>query len=329
MAVFAAKRNLAFFLVSLGIYALCVVVYGLWYSHERTLESLEAIDKRLLLAAQGLPYLLPPDFHDRAVDENSISLEEELKHRRAFSDFALQTEFKWLYTLTRRDGRFYFSAPTVTPEEAKERKRWYFYPYEDIPDDFTRAYDENRVMFSTYSDQWGHFRSIALPRISPGGKKYLSCADLEITHIQALKKKNLIRATLTAIFFLLLSIPFILSFRLTFRTARIELENKNKELSAHRDHLEVLVEARTADLKNEKEKAEKLVVELEQAMRELKTLGGLLPICSACKKIRDDQGYWHQVEAYIEDHTQAEFSHSLCPECLDQLFPNRKPFKKR
>ena len=59
----------------------------------------------------------------------------------------------------------------------------------------------------------------------------------------------------------------------------------------------------------------RLIAQLEEALSKVKTLSGLLPICSACKKIRDDQGYWSQVEGYIQEHTDARFTHSYCPEC--------------
>ena len=58
--------------------------------------------------------------------------------------------------------------------------------------------------------------------------------------------------------------------------------------------------------------------------KKVTTLSGFLPICSSCKKIRDDKGYWNQVEAYISSHSEVEFSHSLCPECLQRLYPNLK-----
>lgn len=70
----------------------------------------------------------------------------------------------------------------------------------------------------------------------------------------------------------------------------------------------------------EKER-ERLVSELREALEEVKTLRGIVPICANCKKIRDDEGYWHQVEAYIEKHSQAKFSHSICPECARKLYP--------
>jgi hypothetical protein len=52
------------------------------------------------------------------------------------------------------------------------------------------------------------------------------------------------------------------------------------------------------------------------------SLTGFLPICASCKKIRDDKGYWEQVEVYIRDHSEAEFSHGICPECMKKLYPD-------
>jgi hypothetical protein len=61
---------------------------------------------------------------------------------------------------------------------------------------------------------------------------------------------------------------------------------------------------------------------LYTALAQVKLLSGMLPICSSCKKIRDDQGYWTQIENYIRDHSEAEFSHCLCPGCLEKLYPD-------
>lgn len=67
---------------------------------------------------------------------------------------------------------------------------------------------------------------------------------------------------------------------------------------------------------------EKLIQELQSALTEIKTLTGLLPICSHCKKIRDDKGYWNQLETYIGKHSEAEFSHSICQDCLEEYYPD-------
>jgi PAS domain S-box-containing protein len=67
---------------------------------------------------------------------------------------------------------------------------------------------------------------------------------------------------------------------------------------------------------------ERLIEELRLALQEKKTLSGLLPICAHCKKIRDDQGYWKQIEVYIHSHSAVEFSHGVCPDCLEKWFPD-------
>jgi DNA-binding response OmpR family regulator len=65
----------------------------------------------------------------------------------------------------------------------------------------------------------------------------------------------------------------------------------------------------------------KLVLELHEALANVKKLSGMLPICASCKKIRDDKGYWTQVETYIRSHSEAEFTHGICPECAKKLYP--------
>lgn len=65
--------------------------------------------------------------------------------------------------------------------------------------------------------------------------------------------------------------------------------------------------------------------ELLLALEQIKTLRGIVPICASCKKIRDDKGYWNQVEVYVHAHTEAEFTHSICPECTRRLYPGLVP----
>lgn len=66
---------------------------------------------------------------------------------------------------------------------------------------------------------------------------------------------------------------------------------------------------------------ERLVQELEDALASLKVLRGFIPICASCKKIRNDSGYWQQLEVYMRDHSEAQFSHGVCPECMTRLYP--------
>ena len=66
---------------------------------------------------------------------------------------------------------------------------------------------------------------------------------------------------------------------------------------------------------------EELILDLQNALTEVKKLSGMLPICSSCKKIRDDDGYWQQIEEYIRDHSEADFTHGICNDCVKELYP--------
>lgn len=92
------------------------------------------------------------------------------------------------------------------------------------------------------------------------------------------------------------------------------LKEQEEKLTGYQSQLETLVRERTKAL--------------EQSQVEVKTLRGFLPICASCKKIRNDQGYWTQIESYISDHSEAEFTHSICPPCAKELYPGLYPKKK-
>lgn len=122
---------------------------------------------------------------------------------------------------------------------------------------------------------------------------------------------------------------------LTFITAQ-RIGISTRELVALKESFADRLEERTADLERvnrqlkgeiaERTQAqqdrERLIAELQDTISTVQTLSGLLPICSSCKKIRDDQGYWNQIERYISKHSTAEFTHGLCPECAKKLYPN-------
>jgi DNA repair exonuclease SbcCD ATPase subunit len=84
----------------------------------------------------------------------------------------------------------------------------------------------------------------------------------------------------------------------------------------------LFVENKTISKRKQAEKErEKLIAELQDAAAKIKILRGMLPICSNCKKVRDDKGYWNQIESYIREHSEAEFTHSMCPLCAKKLYP--------
>ena len=106
-------------------------------------------------------------------------------------------------------------------------------------------------------------------------------------------------------------------------------EQSKKRLLEYQRLLEDRVKERTMDLTKANLALERDIVErkriegeLREAIAQVKTLTGLLPMCANCKKIRDDNGYWSSVEKYISSHSEAEFTHGICPECLEKLYPS-------
>lgn len=94
-----------------------------------------------------------------------------------------------------------------------------------------------------------------------------------------------------------------------------------QELKKHEEDLEKLVRQRTLTLEDTNQR-------LQVALCKVKLLSGMLPICSSCKKIRDDKGYWNQIEEYIRQHSEVEFTHSMCEECAEKLYPGFEFNKK-
>ncbi len=77
----------------------------------------------------------------------------------------------------------------------------------------------------------------------------------------------------------------------------------------------------TTEMKQKELEKERLIADLQKALAEVKKLSGLLPLCMHCKKIRDDKGYWKQMEEYLAKHSEAQFSHSICRECAEKYYP--------
>jgi len=102
----------------------------------------------------------------------------------------------------------------------------------------------------------------------------------------------------------------------------------NKELLAR---VQAMVRIKRAEdaLREKEEEQRELILKLGEALAEIKTLKGFIPICASCKKIRDHAGYWDQLEAYISKHTDAVFSHGLCPECADTFRAELRELSKR
>ena len=114
----------------------------------------------------------------------------------------------------------------------------------------------------------------------------------------------------------------------TFKAAALKVRKLIKEKTTHVvtetddltkatiQYIKVLMAYAKREVSSEYQK------KIDKLNQEIKTLKGILPICSSCKNIRDDKGYWNQIESYIKDHSDADFTHSICPECAKKLYPD-------
>jgi response regulator RpfG family c-di-GMP phosphodiesterase len=110
--------------------------------------------------------------------------------------------------------------------------------------------------------------------------------------------------------------------------AYIILPISNKEFLA-RVHAGERIKRAEDALREKEREQEELVSQLKEALAEIKTLKGFIPICASCKKIRDDEGYWDQLEAYISKHTDAKFTHGLCLECAEKYRAEMKKLSEK
>jgi signal transduction histidine kinase len=181
------------------------------------------------------------------------------------------------------------------------------HPFKEFVDVATRT----GAGYVAYRWQWKDDPDLLVPKLSYvalyrpwgwiiGTGVYLDDVRQEIA---ALTRKIV---TVSVAILLAIAVLLALIIRQGLQEARRRM-GAERELLLHQQQLESLVEARTAAL--------------QQALANVKKLSGFLPICASCKKIRDDKGYWNQIEAYIREHSEAEFSHSICPDCAQALYP--------
>jgi len=149
--------------------------------------------------------------------------------------------------------------------------------------------------------------------------------ELRIKSLE-LSKQEMLRNSLIVISVMILLIAITLYNRYRFRLkAHQQIASQNQQLTDANIQLKNEIELRSKT----QQELETTIIDLQKAEEEVKVLGGLLPICANCKKIRDDEGDWQQIESYIHEHSEADFSHSICPDCFKELYPELDALKRK
>ncbi|MDA3787661.1 MAG: PAS domain S-box protein [Desulfobacula sp.] len=197
------------FILSIIIYIVAILFYGFWSNLQNKKEILEHVDNKLYQHAISLKYMLPDDFHDRAIDAQSVSIDEDKYIANKLTNLVRETGFKYAYTVIKKEDKLFFVACDLIADPENERGTFYYYEYEGADEGFINAFEKETPTYKTVSDQWGTVRTVMVPEKSPGGINYLACADYDITYVKILLQKNLFKSIATVFFFLLLTIPII------------------------------------------------------------------------------------------------------------------------
>jgi PAS domain S-box-containing protein len=200
-------------IIAIVFYIFGVFIYTIWNYISLKEDIMKNIDNSLYIGANAIKYILPEDFHDRAVDKKSITEDEDWKNIEALSEYTDKNGFKFLYTVIRLDGHVYLTSSSATEEELKEKAEVrYFDLYDDSSNELKETFNKKTPTYVTYTDRWGTFRTVIIPETSKKGNIYLSGAEYNITYVEKLLEKHLIISFFWGIFFLFLAIPLILNY---------------------------------------------------------------------------------------------------------------------
>jgi signal transduction histidine kinase len=210
----------------------------------------------------------------------------DMEPRMVMHPYLPQLDGQNLNDYTDPEGKHLFVDFVNTVKKDKQGFVPYMWQWKDDPNRIV-----NKLSYVKLFEPWGWIVGTGI---------YLDDVEREIAAVTR---------TFTAISLVILGLVVLLSAYIInqgLKTTRMRIKAE-EDLKKHHDQLEITVIKRTA--------------ELEKALSEVKQLNGLLPICASCKKIRDSQGYWNQIESYIREHSEAEFTHSICEECAEELYP--------
>lgn len=270
----------------------------------------QKLEARLQLRGVTIARLMSPEVISHVLTENFLALDLMLKDR-----LGDEQDIEYAFVTTKRDAVVAHTFENGFPTELKN--------INPVP----AGQDYSIKSFSTEKNS---LIDIAIPLLKGEvGQLHIGLSETSI------KKQTggiiwsivwLIAATMIVagvVFTILARVITKPLMRLARTADEVSMGNLNLHFdSASNDEIGHLADAFNKMItarKQIEDDREKLIIELQTALQEIKTLSGLLPICAWCKKIRDDRGYWKKVEIFIAEHTDAEFTHGICPECMKEV----------
>ncbi len=233
-----------------GLVILLTIIY-----HEKKYTLLKTINKKLEQAIETIDYIIPPSFHDRAIDSLSISPEEDWKNIMKLTNLAKQLDVSFLYTIIIKNNKAYFTTCSTNDVELKHKTYIrYFTPYPEATSLLISMPNKKGVQFETSTDKWGTFHTAFKKKYSPEGRIYIVGADVDIKEIKDKLNDELIYLSLFGLILTLLFLPMIISI----------LKNERKNIN----HLKTIIDGKTAELSKELIQHKQTLIMLQQALKE-------------------------------------------------------------
>ena len=217
------------FILPIIIYLIGVIVFSILNYQNEKKKMIAEIDHQLLQAAKTLKFILPRNFHDRALSKNSISPIEFLKNSEVISKLTKEYEVSNIYSFVKRGNKIFFtSSNTKETQVGSETASSYWMEYTEATELLHRTFDSDRPSFETASDRWGTFRSVLMPEYSVSGQKYIVGVDHDIGYVQEQLFYRMLEVFLKLGFLLLLLLPFCIAFITSSRSYSRDLMEQVK-----------------------------------------------------------------------------------------------------
>lgn len=277
--------------------ALCL--FSTWFLWNFTVRRLsEEAMEQALLVARSINHKRLKNLQGNSADLNSpdyVRIKEQLTQIRQ-----AHRTCRFLYLMGRKsDGTVFFFLDSQPPDSKD-----YVPPgliYKEVSEEYLHTFDTGkRRSVGPIKDRWGTLMTSLIPIHVQGTHELIAVLGMDID-VKDWKKKVISQCLL----------PVSLTISIIILSVFLLRINQNRRI-----------------VKMQYNEINRFATELQQTLQHVKKLQGLLPICTSCKKIRDDKGYWDQIESYIEKHSEAQFSHGLCEECSDELYGEEAWYQK-
>ena len=216
--------------------------YSVWNHYFEKSRLIDQIDKQLYSAAVAVPFVLESDFHDRAVSENSITLQEDNQNIKNLTRLNNQLGTKFLYTvILDKNGIYRLSSSSALASEITNHKEvHYFTVYPDVNDILEKSFKNPSISFikpnkiytpifvPVFKDKWGIYRSIFLPIRSVEGHLYVVGVDMDISYVNRMLQQNMIQTIVSFLLFLIAILPIVVSYVSMLKRKHAEYQKVHK-----------------------------------------------------------------------------------------------------